>query len=34
MGGDWEEIEEELSQFEGADGFEGPCEMVMGAGVK
>jgi SAM-dependent methyltransferase len=30
----WEEIEEELRQFEGADGFEGPCEMVVGAGVK
>jgi ubiquinone/menaquinone biosynthesis C-methylase UbiE len=30
----WGEIEEELRQFEGADGFEGPCEMVVGAGVK
>ena len=30
----WEEIEEELRQFEGEDGFEGPCEMVVGAGVK
>ena len=30
----WEEIEEELSHFEGAGGFEGPCEMVVGAGVK
>ncbi len=30
----WEEIEEELRQFEGADGFEGPCEMVVGVGVK
>jgi ubiquinone/menaquinone biosynthesis C-methylase UbiE len=30
----WEEIEEELRQFEGADGFEGPCEMVVGAGGK
>jgi ubiquinone/menaquinone biosynthesis C-methylase UbiE len=30
----WEEIEEELGQFEGADGFEGPCEMVVGAAVK
>jgi ubiquinone/menaquinone biosynthesis C-methylase UbiE len=30
----WEEIEEELGQFEGADGFEGPCEMIVGAGVK
>jgi hypothetical protein len=30
----WEEIEEELGQFEGAEGFEGPCEMVVGAGIK
>jgi ubiquinone/menaquinone biosynthesis C-methylase UbiE len=30
----WEEIEQELRQFEGADGFEGPCEMIVGAGVK
>ena len=30
----WEEIEEELRQFEGPDGFEGPCEMVVGMGVK
>jgi ubiquinone/menaquinone biosynthesis C-methylase UbiE len=30
----WEEIEEELRQFEGAEGFEGPCEMIVGAGVK
>jgi ubiquinone/menaquinone biosynthesis C-methylase UbiE len=30
----WQEIEEELSQFESPDGFEGPCEMVVGAGVK
>ena len=30
----WEEIEEELRKFEGPDGFEGPCEMVVGAGVK
>jgi hypothetical protein len=30
LGGD----REELRQFEGADGFEGPCEMVVGAGVK
>ncbi len=33
-GADWEEIEEELSRFEGVDGFEGQCEMVVGAGVK
>jgi ubiquinone/menaquinone biosynthesis C-methylase UbiE len=30
----WEEVEEKLRQFEGADGFQGPCEMVVGAGVK
>jgi hypothetical protein len=30
----WEVIEEELRQFEGPDGFEGPCEMVVGVGVK
>ena len=30
----WEEIEAELRQFEGVDGFEGPCEMVVGTGVK
>jgi ubiquinone/menaquinone biosynthesis C-methylase UbiE len=30
----WEEIEEELRRFEGPDGFEGPCEMLVGAGVK
>jgi ubiquinone/menaquinone biosynthesis C-methylase UbiE len=30
----WKEIEEELRQFEGAEGFEGPCEMVVGAGTK
>jgi ubiquinone/menaquinone biosynthesis C-methylase UbiE len=30
----WKEIEDELRQFETGDGFEGPCEMVVGAGVK
>ena len=30
----WEEIEEELRRFEDPDGFEGPCEMIVGAGVK
>ena len=30
----WAEIEQELKQFETADGFEGPCEMVVGAGVR
>jgi SAM-dependent methyltransferase len=28
----WAEIEEELRQFEGADGFVGPCELLVGAG--
>ena len=30
----WQEIEETLRQFEGPQGFEGPCEMVIGAGTK
>ena len=30
----WEEIEAELRQFEGPNGFEGPCEMLVGAGAK
>jgi SAM-dependent methyltransferase len=30
----WAEIEVELGEFEGWDGFEGPCEMVVGSGVK
>jgi len=30
----WKEIEETLRQFEGPKGFEGPCEMVIGAGTK
>jgi SAM-dependent methyltransferase len=30
----WKEIEQELKQFETPDGFEGPCEMVVGSGVK
>ena len=30
----WEEIEGELRQFEGPNGFEGPCEMLVGAGTK
>jgi ubiquinone/menaquinone biosynthesis C-methylase UbiE len=28
----WSEIERELSQFETADGFEGPCELLVAAG--
>jgi SAM-dependent methyltransferase len=27
----WEEIERELRQFEGPDGFVGPCELLVGA---
>ena len=30
----WREIEQKLGQFESAKGFEGPCELVVGAGVK
>ncbi len=30
----WEEITQELRQFEGPDGFVGPCEMIVGIGVK
>jgi hypothetical protein len=30
----WEEIEQELRQFEGPQGFEGPCELVVGDGIK
>jgi SAM-dependent methyltransferase len=30
----WREIEKGLGQFEGTKGFEGPCELVVGAGVK
>jgi SAM-dependent methyltransferase len=30
----WQEIEQGLGQFEGAEGFEGPCELVVGVGVK
>jgi SAM-dependent methyltransferase len=29
----WAEIEEALREFEGADGFEGPCELLVGAGT-
>jgi SAM-dependent methyltransferase len=28
----WDAIEEALRQFEGSDGFVGPCEMLVGAG--
>ena len=30
----WEEIEQELRQFEGPEGFVGPCELVVGVGAK
>ncbi|HYE55992.1 MAG TPA: class I SAM-dependent methyltransferase [Chitinophagaceae bacterium] len=30
----WEEIEQELKQFETADGFAGPCEMIVAVGEK
>jgi SAM-dependent methyltransferase len=30
----WDEIEQELRQFEGPSGFEGPCELIVGVGVK
>jgi len=30
----WQEIERELSQFEGPGGFVGPCEMLVAVGVK
>jgi len=30
----WDEIEQELKKFEAADGFVGPCEMVVAVGVK
>jgi hypothetical protein len=30
----WQEIEEELSRFEGPGGFAGPCELIVAAGTK
>jgi ubiquinone/menaquinone biosynthesis C-methylase UbiE len=30
----WHEIESELSRFERSDGFEGPCELIVGWGIK
>lgn len=30
----WEEIERELRRFEGPDGFEGPCELLVAAATK
>jgi hypothetical protein len=29
----WSEIEAELSSYETADGFEGPCELIVAAGT-
>ena len=29
----WREIEHELSRFETSDGFEGPCELIVAAGL-
>jgi ubiquinone/menaquinone biosynthesis C-methylase UbiE len=30
----WDEITRELRQFEGSEGFVGPCELIIGVGVK
>lgn len=30
----WMEVEQQLAQFHGANGFEGPCELIIGVGVK
>jgi SAM-dependent methyltransferase len=30
----WDEIEAELGRFDAAEGFEGPCELIVAAGVK
>ncbi|HEX6277672.1 MAG TPA: class I SAM-dependent methyltransferase [Polyangiaceae bacterium] len=30
----WDEVAEALQKFEGKDGFEGPCEMVLAIGTK
>jgi len=30
----WNEIGQQMKQFEGAAGFEGPCELIIGVGVK
>ena len=34
QGAAWDEIEQELRQYETSHGFEGPCEMVVGVGIK
>jgi SAM-dependent methyltransferase len=30
----WQEIHRELSRFDGPNGFEGPCELIVGWGTK
>jgi SAM-dependent methyltransferase len=30
----WREIEEALGEFEGSDGFAGPCELLVGVGTR
>jgi ubiquinone/menaquinone biosynthesis C-methylase UbiE len=30
----WAEIEQELRQFEGPDGYDSPCELLIGVGTK
>jgi SAM-dependent methyltransferase len=30
----WQEVERELGKFEGRDGFESPCEVIVGSGMK
>jgi hypothetical protein len=30
----WQEIEQELRQFETSRGFHGPCQMLVGAALK
>jgi hypothetical protein len=30
----WAEIEQALREFEGPDGFVGPCELLVGAGTR
>jgi hypothetical protein len=30
----WDQIESALSRFETADGFVGPCELLVGSGTK
>ncbi len=30
----WQEIHTELARFEGPEGFQGPCELILAWGVK